>query len=533
MKDVREKYPQYSDLSDQDLAISLHKKFYSDMPGAEFFQKIGLKDKADPTTGTGAVQRFFEGAGRGMAEVGRGIKQLSTMGPTNEEGRQRQQQVQGEVDEARKLDAPLMATTAGKVGNVVGQVAASAPAAAIPGANTLVGGALVGAGLGAAQPTATGESRGQNALMGAAGGAAGQALGSVAAKGLGAMVGRATPTGAATAETRFLDEGLKIPPSMSKGKPGFVAKELEGFSGKIKTEQAASAANAPKLTDLARRSIDLPPQGELSHGEVISQRQAYGQSYDAVKKFKGQFTETPKFIKALDSIKQRSTKSRRQVLKNQQVSALVKDLRGNYSPDEAVEVVKKLRADASLNARSLDPNVRGLARAQKRAAQAVDDLIEEHLSSSGQQDIYLQYLKGRVGVAKTYDVEKALNTSTRQISPPKIAKLDAAKPGRLTGDLKTIADFAKSYEGAARDISQRGSRAGPSRSPLDYAAATLAGVHHPIAGAAMLARPMARKYVLSDMAQQGLRGIPPTLEQQTLPRAGELIGSQAVQRQQQ
>jgi hypothetical protein len=40
--EVRQQYPQYSDMSDTDLAGALHKKFYSDMPVEQFNQKIGL-----------------------------------------------------------------------------------------------------------------------------------------------------------------------------------------------------------------------------------------------------------------------------------------------------------------------------------------------------------------------------------------------------------------------------------------------------------------------------------------------------------
>lgn len=40
--EVRQQYPQYSDMSDDALASALHSKFYSDMPRAEFDQKIGL-----------------------------------------------------------------------------------------------------------------------------------------------------------------------------------------------------------------------------------------------------------------------------------------------------------------------------------------------------------------------------------------------------------------------------------------------------------------------------------------------------------
>lgn len=46
--DVRQKYPQYQDMSDTDLASAIHRKFYSDMPEADFNAKIGLSQPAAP-----------------------------------------------------------------------------------------------------------------------------------------------------------------------------------------------------------------------------------------------------------------------------------------------------------------------------------------------------------------------------------------------------------------------------------------------------------------------------------------------------
>lgn len=40
--DIREQYPQYDDLSDQELAEGLHKKHYSDMPFEDFAERVGL-----------------------------------------------------------------------------------------------------------------------------------------------------------------------------------------------------------------------------------------------------------------------------------------------------------------------------------------------------------------------------------------------------------------------------------------------------------------------------------------------------------
>lgn len=42
IKEIRQKYPQYEDMSDEQLAQALHRKYYSDMDFGEFSQRIGL-----------------------------------------------------------------------------------------------------------------------------------------------------------------------------------------------------------------------------------------------------------------------------------------------------------------------------------------------------------------------------------------------------------------------------------------------------------------------------------------------------------
>lgn len=49
MQSLREKFPQYPDLSDQQLTDAVHKKFYADLPSHEFYNKVGLT--ADIDTG--------------------------------------------------------------------------------------------------------------------------------------------------------------------------------------------------------------------------------------------------------------------------------------------------------------------------------------------------------------------------------------------------------------------------------------------------------------------------------------------------
>lgn len=46
LSELRQKYPDYNDMSDQEFADAFHGKFYSDIPKEEFYSKIGFSNKA-------------------------------------------------------------------------------------------------------------------------------------------------------------------------------------------------------------------------------------------------------------------------------------------------------------------------------------------------------------------------------------------------------------------------------------------------------------------------------------------------------
>lgn len=170
--------------------------------------KPAPQERIDPTGSVG--ENFMAGLGKSFADTGRGLKQLidvpaqyleqkfggqgvgRALGlPTAQESAQA---TQADIDEAKRLDAPLMRTAGGLIGNIVGQTAmfavpgmAIARAAPVVGAANLVGRvapkaaslvapAISGAAIGAAQPVATGDSRLEQSAFGAVGGAAGQIL---------------------------------------------------------------------------------------------------------------------------------------------------------------------------------------------------------------------------------------------------------------------------------------------------------------------------------------------------------------------
>jgi hypothetical protein len=149
-------------------------------------------------TGTD-YENFMAGAGKSVVDAGRGIKQLAVnaghgLGLVSDET---QQKTQADIDEAKRLDAPLMATKAGLGGDIAGTLATTlipggAVAKGAEGAGllrtanaargfvnpaTFKAAAAAGALQGALQPVASGESRLANTAMGVAGGLAGTAGG--------------------------------------------------------------------------------------------------------------------------------------------------------------------------------------------------------------------------------------------------------------------------------------------------------------------------------------------------------------------
>ena len=118
----------------------------------------------------------FNTLGRGATE--KGMQFLQHVGDVTPEQLAAFRQ---ETGMQRELAEPVLSTPVGFAGNLVGNVAAIAPTAMIPGANTIAGSAAIGGLSGALMPTVGDESSAVNAALGASlggiGGAIGQGIG--------------------------------------------------------------------------------------------------------------------------------------------------------------------------------------------------------------------------------------------------------------------------------------------------------------------------------------------------------------------
>lgn len=181
----------------------------------------------DPTEGMSTGEKFLAGTGKAVADIGRGVGQLARNVMPDRAADAIGLPNQADIDEAKRLDAPLMATTAGTAGNVTGNIAAAIPTAFIPGAQGLSGAAITGGVLGLVQPVASDESRTRNTLLGAGAGAAGVVAGRVLAAGA---------------------KGTKalVEPFTDKGRQAIAGRTLDRFG--VQAGDLAGMGNAPTVT---------------------------------------------------------------------------------------------------------------------------------------------------------------------------------------------------------------------------------------------------------------------------------------------
>lgn len=81
MSSIREKFPMYADVPDDQLLIALHKKHYSDMPAGQFFQSIDFdtqrqKYLREAAAEMNPIERGFANWSAGYGNLTQGIQQL-------------------------------------------------------------------------------------------------------------------------------------------------------------------------------------------------------------------------------------------------------------------------------------------------------------------------------------------------------------------------------------------------------------------------------------------------------------------------
>ncbi len=306
-------------------------------------------------------------------------------------------------------------------------------------------------------------------------------------------------------------EGYVTTPSVRA--EGGAAALAEGLGGKLNTKQLAVEANQKVTNKLANRAVGLPEEIPLSVEILQGIRAEAGKAYEAINGIGQVFTDT-RFQRDLSrSISDfKSAAKDFPALAQNQVIKLIDSFRiGEFDAASGIAAIKDLRnrADVAFNAGD-----KSLGRSYRDASKAIESVIERHLERGGNAEFLADFRQARQQIATTYSVEDALQGRiTGEVNAANLAaQLKKGKP--LSGDLRTIADFASSFP----QVSTLFKGAPLKFSPLDLAVgggsigaaatASAAGLGPaalvPLLGT--LARPGMRRAALSEVGRR--RGFP-------------------------
>ncbi len=304
--------------------------------------------------------------------------------------------------------------------------------------------------------------------------------------------------------------GYKLTPTQLS-KTG-VSRKLEDLAGADQIARAASVKNQDVTNMLAGRAIGLPEGKPITTAAIDERIQQLGGAYKTVRELKQPFALDTQFKQDIAGIKGAWGKAAAEfpaLLKNKDVDLLVKELsqtggstRTIISPDAAVSLVQKLRTDAGANLKNFtDPHKRALGLAQRKAAEALDSLVERGLARRGNPQIYQDYVAARKGIAQAYTVRNALNDASGNVSAPYLGQ-QLAKDKPLTGELRQIAQTANAFPQAMREVEAFNPRS--SISPHEVWLLVTQLAHGALAGipATLAGRPLARAAALSEPGQK-------------------------------
>lgn len=335
------------------------------------------------------------------------------------------------------------------------------------------------------------------------------AVGEFGSRIAGALRGTKLSPQMANAVEKARETGYTVPPTQAGG--GIVNRLLEGLAGKASTLQEASVRNQAITNKLAAKSLGLSDDAVLTPEVIKGIREEAGKVYDGISN-SGIVIPNKSFNNALDKIGENAVKAEMNFPNetSKQILNVVGSLRKDaFDAGSAVSRIKQLRTEADMAYRAGNTD---LGSATKAAATALEDALESHLSKLKQPDALNKFKEARQLIAKTYTVENAMNKTTGTVDARNLAnRLQRGKP--MSGELKDIAEFAQAFPKASQVPEKIGGTIGIS--PLDYTVAGLTGGASLLGGenketsgasalAALLARPAARKLVLSAPMQNRL-----------------------------
>jgi hypothetical protein len=320
--------------------------------------------------------------------------------------------------------------------------------------------------------------------------------------------------------TRARAEGYVAPPGSIDPVSGqFVV--AERLAGKTLLEQMMSVRNQEQTNRLARRAVGVPEDTPLTTESMRAVRdQAVQQGYQPIQQL-GAIATDNQYLNDLARIEQAFSGQAASfpAAVPQTVRANVNNhLVSNFDAADALERIQGLRNDASASFRQNEPNI---GHAQRALATALEDQIERSITASGAPnaaEMLDNFRAARQRMAISHSIEDAIREGTGNVSATKLAN-DLQHGRYLTGDLRTISEFANRFPRVSELPSQFGTPSSGAVLGLDLprvVGGTLGAIGGGVAGgmsgataggmagaiAPNVLSALMRQYLMSDRAQR-------------------------------
>jgi len=240
-------------------------------------------------------------------------------------------------------------------------------------------------------------------------------------------------------------EGFVVTPGSLTPTGANVVKER--IAGKTHLEQLASIKNQQMADKVARRAVGLPENSPLTSDSMKSIRKAeYAKGYEPVKNL-GNIVADTVFLDDLTNIQSSYTGASKSfpLAVPDEVGNLIKKYTvDKFDAADAVDVIKKLREQASGNFRKGEND---LAKSQLDISTALEGQIARNLEASGDPklaNLLEQFKASRQRMAISHTIENAIRVGSGSVDAKKLGR-DIQNDKFMTGDLKTIAEFANTF----------------------------------------------------------------------------------------
>lgn len=240
-------------------------------------------------------------------------------------------------------------------------------------------------------------------------------------------------------------EGFVVTPGSLTPTGANVVKER--IAGKTHLEQLGSIKNQQMADKVARRAVGLPENAPLTPESMKDIRAAeYTKGYAPIKNL-GNIVADTVYLDDLANIQSKYTgpsKSFPEAVPDEVGNLIKKYSVEKFDAADAVDVIKNLREQASGNFRKGE---NALAKSQLDISTALEGQIARNLETSGDPklvNLLEQFKTSRQRMAISHTIEDAIRVGSGSVDAKKLGR-DIQNDKFMTGDLKTIAEFANTF----------------------------------------------------------------------------------------